>query len=347
MTAPISAEVERDLVERWQAGDRAAGAALLAANEALLWKMVGSRAHSSRREDAMQTARLGLLRGARKFDARSTNRLVGYASKWARGEALKAADEDATVTVTRYAIDEVRKAERAGREAPERFALAAKYRRAESMDAPQRIVVGGHEFMVPSLATSIPSADPTPEDLLDAPLAERRRCLLVGQALATLTQREQEVIRRSELADEPETFADIARSIGVSRERVRQVHDEAMGKLERALRRLMTAADAVLWGERRKQRDGIATGRRVRRDTRAIRAELLRTLADVGELHGWGLGDRLHAIAGRRAVYAQLQALVEQGLVAVRADPSHAQVKRYSLTDAGRDAALSNNNEVP
>jgi RNA polymerase sigma-32 factor len=248
MTAPISTEVERDLIARWKQGDRAAGAALLAANEALLWKTVGSRAHPSRSADAMQDARLGFLVAVRKYDADKSARLGSYASKCGRGESLRASYEDTTIVVKSSAVFKAQRLERAGK-LTEKRALTLKLRSTRSIDAPLRD--RAEEFS--TLADVLASGDPTPEDLLDAPLAERRRCLLVGQALCTLSPREQEVIRRSELADDPETFADIGRAIGLSRERVRQVHDEAMGKLERVLRRLVTAADAVLWGERRKK----------------------------------------------------------------------------------------------
>ena len=251
MTAPISAEVERDLVDRWKQGDRAAGAALLAANEALLWDLVGLRAHPSQREDSMQDARLGFLRAAQRFDPGEGARLASYASKWATGESLKAAYEDTTIVVKAGAVSKSLRLERAGKLSEER-AQAMSLRVVWSLDAPLRMP-DGNEADDLTFANAAAIDDSTPEDLLDAPLAERRRCLLVGQALSVLSPREQEVIRRSELADEPETFADIARSIGLSRERVRQVHDEAMAKLERVLRRLVTDADAVLWGERRKR----------------------------------------------------------------------------------------------
>lgn len=253
MSAPISADRERELIARWKQGDRDAGAALLAANESLLWKLVGIRSHPSRRDDAMQVARMGLLRAALKYDPSEGYRLAAYAGKWARGESLKYTYEDTTIAVGYSAVAKARAIERAGQPLPERRALEMRLRSTWSLDAP---IDGADGQPLPTLvfADAIASGEPTSEDLLDAPLADRRRRALIGQALDALTERERDVIQRSELADDTESLADIARSMGLSRERVRQVHDQAMRKLERALRWLVTTEDAALWGGRRRMK---------------------------------------------------------------------------------------------
>jgi RNA polymerase sigma-32 factor len=50
------------------------------------------------------------------------------------------------------------------------------------------------------------------------------------------------------LTEEPETLEDIGGTMGVSRERIRQIEAEALNKMRRALKRITKKDDAMLWG---------------------------------------------------------------------------------------------------
>jgi RNA polymerase sigma factor (sigma-70 family) len=75
---------------------------------------------------------------------------------------------------------------------------------------------------------------PQSETAIDQMLAE-----IVGvqvrQALAALTERERDVVMRRFGLDgpQPATLAEVARELGISRERVRQIEKEALAKLRR------------------------------------------------------------------------------------------------------------------
>lgn len=236
--ADLTPELERELVARYQAGDRRAGDLLVQAHEEVLWEVVGKRVYARRMlDDAMQNARLGFAVAARKIDMSRGFRLATYAAKWARGEALKAMNEDSTIVVKRHVTDEANGYEKRREAMPDDLALMMRLKKAESIEKPitLRGSLGKLEL---SLADMLVSPEPTAEELLAARDESNDVSSVVDRALRCLSEREREVIRRSELADEPETLADIGRSIGLSRERVRQIHDAAIRKLERALRRV-------------------------------------------------------------------------------------------------------------
>jgi RNA polymerase sigma-32 factor len=61
---------------------------------------------------------------------------------------------------------------------------------------------------------------------------------LVDRALLTLDEREREIVRARNLCDEPETLEDLSKRFGVSRERVRQLEERALAKLQSRTRDL-------------------------------------------------------------------------------------------------------------
>lgn len=71
---------------------------------------------------------------------------------------------------------------------------------------------------------------------------DRRRKLLTA-ALATLNERERDVLSERRLKDEPATLEDLSAKYKVSRERVRQIEVRAFEKLQKAMKALASAAD--------------------------------------------------------------------------------------------------------
>lgn len=63
----------------------------------------------------------------------------------------------------------------------------------------------------------------------------RRRALL-GEAMATLNEREQHILRERRLKEDPTTLEDLSHSYDISRERVRQIEVRAFEKLQKAIR---------------------------------------------------------------------------------------------------------------
>jgi RNA polymerase sigma-32 factor len=322
VTAPISAEHERELVARWQRGDRDAGAALLAANESLLGKLVGSRAHPSRREDAMQDARLGFLRAAQRYDPSEGPRLATYASKWARGESLKATYEDTTIAVKSTAVARARRVARSG-ELPRKRALTMRLRSTRSLDEPINDI--GE-----TLRDVLAGESPSPEALIDHVDADARRETIASHVLGALADRERDIVRRYYMSDERPTLREIANDAGVCHERVSQLLNESMLKLRRAVRAVMTEDDRLL-GSRRPSKpvDGWL-------DDHTI--IVLRALRRAGSATAKDLTAASRGQVSETRTYKVLKEAEKRGVVQFKIQPGSTALpaRHYSLTDHGR-----------
>ncbi|MEC8545433.1 MAG: sigma-70 family RNA polymerase sigma factor, partial [Pseudomonadota bacterium] len=78
------------------------------------------------------------------------------------------------------------------------------------------------------------SADSQEAVLAEADELDARRQLLMA-ALATLNEREADILRARRLQDEPETLEQLSEKFGVSRERIRQIEARAFEKLRTAM----------------------------------------------------------------------------------------------------------------
>ncbi|MFN3912879.1 RNA polymerase factor sigma-32 [Hyphomonas sp.] len=78
-----------------------------------------------------------------------------------------------------------------------------------------------------------------PEQSVMAEHDAAKRRQWIGEALKTLNPREMDIITRRRLADEPMTLEALGADLGVSKERVRQIEHQALGKLRRALERIV------------------------------------------------------------------------------------------------------------
>jgi RNA polymerase sigma-32 factor len=76
---------------------------------------------------------------------------------------------------------------------------------------------------------------PNPEDIVIQMKDSKTRSQWLAEALGTLTEREQKIIRDRHLQYETVTLEDLGRELGVSKERVRQLEARAMEKLKAGL----------------------------------------------------------------------------------------------------------------
>ena len=84
---------------------------------------------------------------------------------------------------------------------------------------------------VPTGELAIEAPDPPPDEILEQIQARDEMRRAVSSSLASLDDRERTVLHRKYLTDEPDTLAEIGRGLGISRERSRQIANEALGKL--------------------------------------------------------------------------------------------------------------------
>jgi RNA polymerase sigma-32 factor len=74
-----------------------------------------------------------------------------------------------------------------------------------------------------------------PETEVSENLDGDRRANWIGQALSELSDRERTIIRARRLTDETVTLETLGGELGISKERVRQIEHEALGKLKTLL----------------------------------------------------------------------------------------------------------------
>ena len=77
------------------------------------------------------------------------------------------------------------------------------------------------------------------EDTFMAAHDGERRKVWIAKALEILTERETLIIRKRRLSEDTETLETIGHELGISKERVRQIEHQALGKLRRALVRMV------------------------------------------------------------------------------------------------------------
>lgn len=207
-------------------------------------------------DDLYQEGLIGLLRAIDKFDWRRGLRFSTYATYWIRQAIGRALDEaDGLVRLPAHVSDGVHRAERlaelwqalgdqrpiaeAARAAglsPGLYTAAAAVREMLSLDRPPG--AGDDHPLGDSLAAPLPDPD------AGLRAAETRR--LLGRALAQLPPRTRMMVAlRWGLVDgEPWTLEAIARRFQLSRERVRQILEEALVTLRRLVPR--SAADDLI-----------------------------------------------------------------------------------------------------
>lgn len=246
----LGAEVERQLAERWRAGDRAAGKRLV---EACL-PFVMTIAFEYRRwgiplEDIVQEGNIGLLKAAERFDPERGCRLVTYAAYWIRAEIRE-------YVVRGYRIV------RLGSSKSERRALRA-YRKTRERDPEALAQQSGLSTerataLLPLLMARDVSIDraptdgvapadrlaadaPTPEEQAAADEEKKRLHRHLRVVVGELDAREQRIMRVRWLTETPRTLEELGTELGISKERVRQIEERAKKRMRARLEELQRA----------------------------------------------------------------------------------------------------------
>ncbi|MDP6778237.1 MAG: RNA polymerase sigma factor RpoD/SigA [Candidatus Latescibacteria bacterium] len=254
----ITLQEERALAARAELGDRRALEGLVNANLRFVIHVAkGFRNQGLSMADLINEGNLGLLTAARKYRLNKGCKFITYAVWWIRQNILKALEvQTRDIRIPANVVNDLsrlRKLEAGLAQSLQReptleevsteAELEAEKAAVAFRSAPNTISLDStlYEDESGPLCETIPDLDAAPPD---EALFEKLRREEVGQALDTLPQRHQEILTLifGMNGVEPATYQDIGGRLGISRERVRQLKEDALRKLRQSGARKRLAA---------------------------------------------------------------------------------------------------------
>jgi RNA polymerase sigma-32 factor len=261
----LAPEQEYMLARRWQEHqDPAAATKLVTSHLRLVARIaMGYRGYGLPVNELIAEGNIGLMQGVRKFDPERGFRLATYAMWW-----IKAAIQEyilrswslvkiGTTAAQKKLFFNLRRLKgKIGAvedgdlrpEQVEQIATTLGVGHDEVVSMNRRMGHGGDASLNSPmreegegewqdwLADDGPLAD---ELLADSEERDQRHGLLVA-AMASLNERERDILTQRRLIDEPETLEELSQRYGISRERVRQIEVRAFEKLAKAMQQAAT-----------------------------------------------------------------------------------------------------------
>jgi RNA polymerase primary sigma factor len=245
----LTAQEERELARRKDAGDEAAKRRLIECNLRLVMSITRNYTKAGvPLLDLIQEGNLGLIRAVEKFDYKLGFKLSTYATWWIRQAVTRAlADQGRTIRLPVHVAEQTRKVLRARR------VLAQKLNRdpeipeiaKEAGFTPERVQELLELIQDPvSLETPVGDGESVYGDLIedtksdqpDAATAKLLRSRELAGALRRLSPRMRRVLalRFGLDGENPQTLEQVGLGLGITRERVRQLESRALRELRQA-----------------------------------------------------------------------------------------------------------------
>lgn len=251
-TARLSREEERALIARLQRGDATAAGQLITSHLRFVVHIARRySAHGQPLADLVQEGTVGLMEALKRFNPERDTRLATYAMWWiraaiqdyvVRSRSLVKIGTTAAQRALFFNLRRVSGALAEGEPAAEEFtrALAERFntsvsevlalarriaRPDQSLDA--AVAAGSDDRLIDRVADD----HPTPEDVLVARSEFQFWRERLTRALTALPPRELAIIKRRFLAENAPSRAALARELGLSKERVRQLELRALARL--------------------------------------------------------------------------------------------------------------------
>lgn len=265
MKAPyLEREEEHALAVRWkELRDQDALNRITIAHMRLVISMAGRFRHFGLPAvDLIQEGHVGLLEAAARFEPDRQVRFSTYAAWW-----IRAAMQDFILrnwSIVRGGTSSAQKAlffnlrrlrarlARERRDAPREelhrevadalgvrmVDVAAMDARLSASDASLDAPLPGEDGAMSGMMDLLVCDDPLPDEVAGKAIDDERRACWLDEALSTLSARELRIIRERRLSEEGATLEALGETLGISKERVRQIESRALEKLRIALTRI-------------------------------------------------------------------------------------------------------------
>ncbi|MCK5133740.1 MAG: RNA polymerase sigma factor RpoD/SigA [Candidatus Sabulitectum sp.] len=245
----LTSEEEADLAKKINANDRAAQETLVEANLRFVVSIAKQYANQGvALEDLISEGNVGLIRAARGFDEKRGCRFITYAVWWIRQAILQTlAENSRIVRLPLNRVNELYRMGRASRELGHNLGRTPSTDEiASQLDVPRKSIEGMLSIHSTHLSLDRPvydESDKTFQDMIPSRDCESPEEAVVEDSikssvlemLETLDIREKTIISLffGLSTNRRHTLAEIGRTMGISRERVRQLKNRAIDKLQK------------------------------------------------------------------------------------------------------------------
>jgi RNA polymerase sigma-32 factor len=260
LAAPyLDREEERDLAIRWKEdGDQEALNRIATAHMRLVISMAAKFRHFGLPiGDLIQEGHVGLLEAAARFEPEREVRFSTYATWWIRASIQDyilrnwSIVRGGTSSAQKALFFNLRRLRARLARGPETRSPTSLYQEiSTTLGVPVAdVAMMDSRLSAPDTSLNAPlvddtaadrmdflvSDDPRPDEVAEEVIDVERRSLWLNDALGVLNPRELQIIRERRLKDEGATLESLGETMGISKERVRQIESRAMEKLKSAL----------------------------------------------------------------------------------------------------------------